>query len=128
MPHDLAGRVAVNRTAMSTSRAILAEITRALAVLALVFLSFAVSPAIAAPGDQFAPAGYDYCGTPPGNPGDHAPCHACRANPVVLPTEPAEAGPAFAVLEAPLDLPIWGLDVTNPARSPANPRAPPALV
>jgi hypothetical protein len=128
MPHDESGRGALNRMPMSSTRAILAEITRALAVLALVFLSFAGSPAIAAHGDHSSPSGYDFCGTPPGNPVDHAPCHACRANPVVLPTASAEADPAFAVCAAPLNLPIWGLNVSNPAPTPANPRAPPALV
>ena len=113
---------------MVSSRAIVVEAVRALAVLALVFLSFAGSPAVAAHGDHYTPAGYDFCGTPPGNPVDHAPCHACRASPVVLPTAPAEAGPAFAVVAACLNVSIHGLSVAPFERTPANPRAPPALV
>ena len=71
---------------------------RALAVLALVFLSFAPIAGGGGADGYAASRGHDFCGTPPGDPGDHAPCHACRANPVVLPTAPAEAGPAFAVV------------------------------
>ena len=128
MPHDFKAGDALNRMPMIVARAILLEITRALAVLALVFLSFAVSPAVAAHGDHFAPGGYDFCGMPPGNPVDHAPCHACRADPVVLPPAPVEARPAFAVVEAHLDVFIEGLNVRNSTRTPANPRAPPAPV
>ena len=128
MPHDLGALHALNRTAMVATRSVMAEVVRALAVLALVFLSFAGSPAVAAHGDHYTPAGYDFCGTPPGNPVDHAPCHACRASPVVLPTAPAEAGPAFAVVDTCLHVSISNLNVRNWTRTPANPRAPPALV
>jgi hypothetical protein len=127
MPHDGSPSHALNPRAMVTARSVMAEVVRALAVLALVFLSFA-QPAVAAEGAHGDHTGYDWCGTPPDNPGDHSPCHACRANPVVLPTAPAEAGPAFAVAGRCLNLPIQGLNVSNPARTPANPRAPPALV
>jgi hypothetical protein len=128
MPHDFNACDAVHRAAMSSTRPILAEITRALAVLALVFLSFAHQPAFAASGYHDDHGGYDFCGTPPDNPVNHAPCHACRSNPVVLPTAPAQADPAFAVSAVCPELPKWGLNVSYPARTPANPRAPPALV
>jgi hypothetical protein len=113
---------------MTSTRAILAEVTRALAVLALVFLSFAHQPAFAAPGFDGDTGGYDFCGTPPDNPADHAPCHACRSKPVVLPPAPAAADPAFAAAAVCHEVLKWGLTVSPPARTPANPRAPPALV
>lgn len=113
---------------MVSTRAIVVEAVRALAVLALVFLSFAHQPAVAASGYHGDLGGYDWCGTPPDNPVDHAPCHACRADPVVIPTAPAEAGPAFAVVAACLNVSIRGLSVSPFERTVANPRAPPALV
>lgn len=112
---------------MVTIRSVTAEVVRALAVLAFVFLSFAGTHAVAAQGYQNDTGGYDLCGTQPDNPVDHAPCHACRANPVVLPTAPQEAGPAFAVEGASLNVSIRGLNGSIRGRTPANPRAPPAL-
>ena len=113
---------------MTSARTIIGEVVRAVAVLALVFLSFAPMPAIAA-HDGYGAAGIaDYCGTPPVDRGSHAPCHACRANPVVLPTAPAQADPAFAVVPVCLNVSNQGLSVSLPERTPAYPRAPPALV
>ena len=127
MPHDLGACPALNRMPMVTTRSIMAEVVRALAVLALVFLSFAGSHAAAAPGYHDDHGGYDFCGTPPGNPVDHAPCHACRANPVVLPTAPVGADPAFDVADVCPSVSIWGVTVSIRGRTPVNPRAPPAL-
>jgi hypothetical protein len=126
MPHDCPAPDALNPAPMTTTRAVLSEITRALAVLALVFLSFAHQPAVAAEGHHDH-GGYDFCGTPPVDPAGHAPCHACRSNPVVLPPAPAYADPVFCASVVCVERPEWGLDISHPARSPANPRAPPAL-
>ena len=127
MPHDGGAPDALNRVPMVTTRSLMAEVVRALAVLALVFLSFAGSHALAASGYHDNHGGYDFCGTPPDNPADHVPCHACRANPVVLPTAPAGCDPAFAVVATSLNGPIKGLNVSSSERTSANPRAPPAL-
>lgn len=112
---------------MVSTRAILAEVMRALAVLALVFLSFAAQPATAAAaGYHTAYASSGFCGGPPSEPG-HAPCHACRANPAVLPPAPSVAEPAFtAVSVEPHAMPAQ--KAASRDRSPANPRAPPASV
>jgi hypothetical protein len=128
MLHDFMAGDGLNRMPMRSTRALLAEITRALAVLALVFLSFAHQPALAAAGYHDDHGGYDFCGTPPDGPADHAPCHACRSNPVVLPAAPENADPAFGVVAVCPGVSISARDVSDPARSPANPRAPPVQV
>jgi hypothetical protein len=128
MPHDLGACPALNRRPMVATRTLVAEVVRALAVLALVFLSFAPHAAFAAPGYHGDQAGYDFCGTPPDNPGDHVPCHACRANAVVLPTAPVQADPAFAVDAVCLNVTIWALNGALFDRKTGDPRAPPALV
>lgn len=66
---------------MATARHIAAELTRALAVLALVFLSFAHQPAAAVTphiDTLTAAVTASYCGDVPADEGAHAPCHACR--------------------------------------------------
>jgi hypothetical protein len=128
MPHDLRAGNGLNRVPMISTRTVMVEVMRALAVLAIVFLSFAPHAAVSAEGYSGHTSGYDFCGTPPDNPVDHAPCHACRANPVVLPTAPAVAGPAFAVAAVCPSVPNRGLNVSPFERTVANPRAPPALV
>lgn len=66
---------------MATSRHIAAELARALAVLALVFLSFAHQP-VSAAGPQHemltVAVTASFCGDVPADPQSHAPCHACR--------------------------------------------------
>lgn len=57
------------------------ELLRAIVVLALIFLSFAHAPVVAAaPGPDTLTATLDmsYCGDLPDDPRAHAPCHACR--------------------------------------------------
>jgi len=74
----------------------------ALAVLALVFLSFGHAPssaAVAAPvASNYTPVSVlSFCGNgAPGDPhGLHGPCHACRVSAAVLPPPPSDAEPAF---------------------------------
>lgn len=117
---------------MSLVRDICGEIAKALAVLALVFLSFAHQPvAIAQPadGDVFSLADiHSYCGSPAEEEPGHAPCHACRAGVADLPAAPCVAEPAYLAFA---DAGFVLSDETAPAQtefSPANPRAPPALV
>ncbi len=65
---------------MTIGRHIAADIIRALAVLALVFLSFGHQPAFAAHVDHetlTVAVTADFCGDTPADP-SHAPCHACR--------------------------------------------------
>jgi hypothetical protein len=57
------------------------ELLRALVVLALIFLSFAHTPGVAAeagPATLTAALDMSYCGDMPDDPRAHAPCHACR--------------------------------------------------
>jgi hypothetical protein len=66
---------------MSGTVRTLAEMLRALLVLALVFLNFAHQPAFAAPsaGDVMTVvASQSFCGTPIADDDGPAPCHACR--------------------------------------------------
>ncbi len=65
---------------MAISRHIAADIIRAFAVLALVFLSFAHQSAFASShGHDVLTVAVtaDFCGATPADP-SHAPCHACR--------------------------------------------------
>jgi hypothetical protein len=104
------------------SRHIGAELVRALAVLALVFLSYAHQPVNAAPHQHdtlTAAVTADFCGGVPADRQPHAPCHACRiGNGAALPPPcggllhlPAIAAPAFPPLPvavfvvAPPDIP-----------------------
>ncbi|WMT88040.1 hypothetical protein NO932_05375 [Pelagibacterium sp. 26DY04] len=117
---------------MGLVRDIGGEIVKALAVLALVFLSFAHQPVAVAQvddGPQWAVADLSFCGSGPDD-GDagHAPCHACRAGIADLPPAPCVAEPAYVALgEAGFEL-SDDLVVLQQAYSSANPRAPPALV
>ncbi|MGN6490158.1 MAG: hypothetical protein ACTHLT_20355 [Devosia sp.] len=110
---------------MATSRHIAAEllrdIARALAVLALVFLSYAHQPVSVAAQHATLSAAVtaDFCGGVPADSQSHAPCHACRIGggaDLPPPCEgllhlPAVAGPAFpplavaAFVVAPPDIP-----------------------
>lgn len=66
---------------MQHARNMAIEGLRALAVLALAFLSFAHTPvALASSGPDTLAAALDmsYCGDLPDTPRAHAPCHACR--------------------------------------------------
>lgn len=75
----------------------LAELLRALSVLALLFLNFAHQPAFAAPSAAdvlSVAASQSFCGTPISH-DEHAPCHACRIGggadlppPAALPAAP----------------------------------------
>ena len=65
---------------MALNRHIAAELVRALAVLALVFLSFGHQPAVAVAHDHevlTAAVTSSWCGDSPVDT-THAPCHACR--------------------------------------------------
>lgn len=65
---------------MATHRHIAAELVRALAVLALVFLSYAHQPVAASPLDHdvlTVAVTASFCGDTPAD-SSHAPCHACR--------------------------------------------------
>lgn len=106
------------------------EMIKALAVLALIFLSFAHQPVtipLATDGDSgWTLADLSYCGAPPGEDGGgHLPCHACRVGGAALPPPPC------AALDAPVDF-TWADFGTytiafapRPVVTPANPRAPP---
>lgn len=116
---------------MELVRDIFGEVIKALAVLALVFLSFAHQPvAVAHPdeGTHWSVADLSFCGSAPdGDGAGHAPCHACRVGIADLPPAPCVAEPAFvAFAEVGFDL-GEELAVEQPGFSPANPRAPPAL-
>lgn len=117
---------------MGLVRDIGAEIVKALAVLALVFLSFAHQPVAVAQvddGPQWAVADLSFCGSgPDSDDAGHAPCHACRAGVADLPPAPCVAEPAYVALgEAGFDL-ADDLVVFQDAYTSANPRAPPAMV
>lgn len=106
------------------------EMIKALAVLALIFLSFAHQPitiSLATDGDSgWTLADLSYCGAPPGEDGGgHLPCHACRVGGAALPPPPC------AALDAPLEFTraVFGIfDIAfapQPLVTSANPRAPP---
>jgi hypothetical protein len=91
-------------------RHIAAELVRAFAVLALVFLSFGHQPAAAVPSDHdvlTVAVTASFCGDAPADT-SHAPCHACRIGggaDLPPPCEglihlPAVAEPAFPELAA----------------------------
>lgn len=116
---------------MTTMRDIFGEAVKALAVLALVFLSFAHQPVAVASADDgfaFSLADLSYCGSSGDGTGDHAPCHACRAGMAGLPPAPCVAEPAHVQL-AIIDFPR-AAGPAGPGHQyfPASPRAPPALV
>jgi hypothetical protein len=105
-----------------TYRHIAADLVRALAVLALVFLSFSHQSIAVEPHDHgvlSAAVGTSFCGDAPEGDLGHAPCHACRiGNGAVLPptsegllhlralAEPVEAeAAAAAFVPSPPELP-----------------------
>ena len=106
------------------------EAIKALAVLALVFLSFAHQPVAVAQADdgpQWAVADLSYCGgAPDGEGGGHSPCHACRAGVADLPPAPCVAEPAYVAFAEIGFAPVDDFMVGEGGFSPANPRAPPA--
>lgn len=120
---------------MLTWRQIGAEITKALAVLALVLFALGITPAWSGAGA--AEAGYAhgtaapqivFCGGAPDERACHGPCHACRFGLAVLPPPPSEAdvafGPALRVALTPAPVaPVIPAEVF-----PAYPRAPPETV
>ncbi|HCO54316.1 MAG TPA: hypothetical protein DIT93_04770 [Pelagibacterium sp.] len=85
---------------MGLARDIGTEIIKALAVLAVVFLSFAHQPIVLdVPDDGFSVSVADlsFCGGAPDEDGSgHAPCHACRAGIADLPPVPCVSEPAYA--------------------------------
>jgi len=106
---------------VAINRHIAAELVRALAVLALVFLSFGHQPAAALAQDHdvlTAAVSANWCGDAPADT-SHAPCHACRIGGgadlpppcgglVHLPTVAEPAFPDFAAVAqvvAPPDIP-----------------------
>ena len=118
---------------MLLARQIAAEMMKALAVLALVFLSFAHQPAaIAGDGTDVLgnpTAGLSYCGGEPDDDGaDHVPCHACRFDPAALPQPPCVATLAYALFVAFAVSRGEGVIVYPDVYRPDSPRAPPAPV
>lgn len=106
------------------------EVIKALAVLALIFLSFGHQPIDIAPtanGDSgWTLADLSYCGAPPGeDSGGHLPCHACRVGGAALPPPPC------AALDAPLGFTRAAFGAYTLAFAPrpvvtsTHPRAPP---
>ncbi len=118
---------------MLTWRQIGAELTKALAVLALALCALGVTPALSVAGDpsvtavgQLAPQ-LVYCGGGPDHRANNAPCHACRSNSAVLPPPPCEADVAYgAVMRAGFP-PLIQVTAAPAPLSPARPRAPPAV-
>lgn len=115
---------------MATYRHIANEIVRALAVLALVFLTFAHLPGstVAATQDTVTAAVVSsFCGDAPGDSRAHAPCHACRVGGIGLPPPPC------AAILAPVDTDRIGYFSAPAAIAAveravsASPRGPPAL-
>jgi hypothetical protein len=111
-------------------RHIAAELIRAFAVLALVFLSFAHQPVhLQSHGGAVLTAGLasSFCGDAPADDGAHAPCHACRIGggaDLPPPCEgllhlPTASGPAYRVP------PVIALTVAPPDIPDA--RGPPTL-
>ncbi|RDE10474.1 hypothetical protein [Pelagibacterium lacus] len=117
---------------MKMWRDIAGEVIKALAVLALIFLSFAHQPIEVpqADGDAFSfqLADLSYCGgAPDGDGGGHVPCHACRSGDIDLPPAPSIAEPArHEVVAAVFTVADTAVaDQFGYLSSP--PRAPPAL-
>lgn len=113
-------------------RDIAGEVTKALAVLALIFLSFAHQP-IEVPqagGDAFSfqLADLSYCGgAPDEDGGGHVPCHACRSGDIDLPPAPCVAQPAYAGFVVAAFF-VADMAVADQfGYSASHPRAPPAL-
>jgi hypothetical protein len=112
-----------------TPRLVIAEMLRALAVLALLFLNFAHAPLNAAPtgAGYVAYAADGVCGDLPGDgPTAHAPCHACRiGGGADLPPPCGLPAPAFTAVA----VEFGAMAVADAATVPllaAAPRGPPA--
>lgn len=111
-------------------RDIAAEVGKAVAVLALVFLSFAHQPidiAVAEDG-AWTFAEITYCGGEPDQDGGHSPCHACRFGIADLPQPPCVAEPVKRASARPLHMPGDDLRRDQAIAGLKNPRGPPALV
>ena len=115
-------------------RQIAAEVTKALVVLALVFLSFAHQP-VALAGDEGDILGnpqvaLSFCGGAPDDDGNasHVPCHACRFDLAPLPQPPCVASPAYASYVALAVLLDDAPVIFGRAYRSDFPRAPPAAV
>jgi hypothetical protein len=128
-----AKRAAETETSRVTiARHIAADLIRALAVLALVFLSFGHQPAGATHLDHdvlSAAVTASYCGDATDDGTPHAPCHACRIDGGAdLPPLPC------AGIEAPIavaSVAYFGATVRSPIATEhgsSRPRGPPALV
>lgn len=107
----------------------IAEVVRALAVLALVCLNFTHAPLAAGPADHVAPVALSgICGDAPAGDPDraHAPCHACRTSAAALPAPPCTALAADRCV-APVAYATTPPATRRLASCRANPpRAPPA--
>lgn len=115
---------------MTIARDIAGETIKALAVLALVFLSFAHMPPAQA-GAPFDGGTSCIAGSAdePGAPEvAHEPCHACRAELAALPPPPCAAEPLLFAGDAPMPVRAAAFTDRNGNFSPARPRAPPVLV
>lgn len=115
---------------MSLLRDMTRETIKALAVLALAFLSFVPLPQNAqafAEGDIWIAADATWCGQAlQSHDREHEPCHACRPGLVPLPCPPDIDGPAFAALGQGAVLLVSDAGWAQAAHTPRQPRAPPA--
>lgn len=108
--------------------------TRALAVLALVFLSFSAQSAdyssFGISPDGFSVISASYCGDAPDGSGDsgHLPCHACRPDIAALPPAPCGNETAFGVLSGEAFAAFSDAAMVPAPFTFRNPRAPPALI
>tara|TARA_R100000365_G_scaffold3492_2_gene11682 strand:+ start:356 stop:790 length:435 start_codon:yes stop_codon:yes gene_type:complete len=116
---------------MSLARDIGGEIIKALAVLAVVFLSFAHQPVAIATADDglsYSLADLSFCGgSPEGDGAGHSPCHACRAGVADLPEAPCENEPAYTRFSQVRFSLADDLVAEQHAFSTRKSRAPPAL-
>lgn len=116
---------------MGLARDIGGEVIKALAVLALVFLSFAHQPVAVAQPDgaaQWSVADLSYCGSAPdGDEAGHMPCHACRAGVADLPPAPCVVEPAYVAFADAGFAFVDDFAVEQGGFAFANPRAPPAM-
>lgn len=117
---------------MTLTRQIADEVLKALAVLALVFLSFAHQPTAANAGDLLlasqAGQGLSFCGDAPDDEAGHAPCHACRSDLGTLPQPPCVATSAYASSVVQAIVREDATFVLARTHRPDFPRAPPAAV
>jgi hypothetical protein len=118
---------------VAIGRHIAAELVRAFAVLALVFLSYAHQPvnvAHALDHDVLTVAvTADFCGDAPEDGKAHAPCHACRIGGGADVPPPPCGGIAAPIAAA--SVTSFGATVRSPIiteHGSSRPRGPPALV